>query len=45
VLVDEEKSPGNYSVEFESKNVASGLYFYSLTAGSLKQTKKMLLIK
>ncbi len=45
VLVNEEKSPGNYSVEFNSKNLASGLYFYSLTAGSFKQAKKMLLIK
>jgi hypothetical protein len=48
-LVDEEKSAGNYEVEFKSAvgsfQLASGVYFYRLQAGSFISTKKMLLIK
>ena len=48
-LVNEEKSAGNYEVEFNSassiKNPASGIYFYKLQIGNLLQTKKMILLK
>ena len=49
-LVNEEKSPGNYEVKFNSEtrrgeSLPSGVYFYRLTAGSFSQTKKMLLMK
>lgn len=44
-LVNENKSPGKYSVSFEAKNLASGLYFYELKAGSFKSVKKMVLLK
>ncbi|QQS35355.1 MAG: T9SS type A sorting domain-containing protein [Ignavibacteriales bacterium] len=47
-LVDEQKSPGIYQVEFASsvlKNISSGIYFYRLQAGSFSQTKKMVLLK
>ena len=49
-LVNEEKTAGTYEVEFsangeETYNLPSGLYFYTLTAGSYSETKKMILIK
>ncbi|MCJ7554147.1 MAG: T9SS type A sorting domain-containing protein, partial [Ignavibacteriaceae bacterium] len=49
-LVNEYRSAGKYNVEFHShsgnvRNLASGIYFYSLQAGSFLETKKMLLIK
>ncbi len=44
-LVNEEKSAGTYEVEFIPKNLTSGIYFYQLKAGSLVQTKKMILLK
>ncbi len=49
-LVNQELSPGKYEVEFNShygevRNLTSGVYFYTLNAGSLVQTKKMLLLK
>jgi len=49
-LVNEEKPAGNYEVEFNNhagtvRNLPSGIYFYTLTAGSFTQTKKMLMIK
>lgn len=45
VLVDEEKSAGNYEVTFEAKNLSSGVYFYKLQAGNSVQTEKMILSK
>ena len=44
-LVDEYKPAGIYNVQFTMNNLASGIYFYRLTAGSFVQTKKMILIK
>ncbi|MHB9040571.1 MAG: T9SS type A sorting domain-containing protein [Melioribacteraceae bacterium] len=44
-LVNEEKQPGSYEVIFDGSNFASGVYFYTLTAGNFSQTKKLLLIK
>ena len=50
-LVDENKEAGNYEVQFNSlqttinKQLASGIYFYWLTAGSFTRVNKMLLIK
>ncbi|RPI15896.1 MAG: T9SS C-terminal target domain-containing protein [Ignavibacteriae bacterium] len=45
VLVNEEQITGSYNVEWNASNYASGVYFYSLEAGSFKETKKMILIK
>ena len=45
VLVNEEMNPGSYEVSWDASNYPSGVYFYTLTAGDFKQTKKMLLIK
>jgi hypothetical protein len=48
-LVNEELSPGEYEVEFSPassiKYPASGIYLYTLRAGSFIQTKKMVLMK
>lgn len=44
-LINEEKQPGVYEVEFDASELSSGIYFYQLKAGSAIQTKKMILIK
>jgi hypothetical protein len=44
-LVDEQKYPGNYEVEFNGSRVASGIYFYKLQSGKYFETRKMLLMK
>jgi hypothetical protein len=50
-LVDEEKSPGTYEVEFsachscESRNPKDGIYLYRFEAGHYKSEKKMELLK
>ncbi|MBN1638250.1 MAG: T9SS type A sorting domain-containing protein [Ignavibacteriales bacterium] len=44
-LVNEEKSVGNYSVEFDAANLTSGIYFYKLITENYIETKKMILIK
>jgi len=49
-LVNEEKQPGVYEVEFnshsdEGQNLSSGIYFYQLEAGNFSQIKKMVLLR
>jgi hypothetical protein len=44
-LVNEEKSPGAYEVEFNGTGLTSGMYFYTLNVGSYSETKKMILLK
>jgi hypothetical protein len=44
-LVNEEKPAGNYEVEFDGRELTSGVYFYQLKSGEFIQTKKMLLLK
>ncbi len=44
-LVNEEQTAGRKEVRWSGKNVASGIYFYKLQAGSFGETKKMLLVK
>ena len=44
-LVDEYKPAGMYNAQFTMHNLASGIYFFQLKAGSFIETKKMVLIK
>ena len=44
-LVSEEKPAGIHEVNFEPKDLTSGLYLYKIKAGSFEQTRKMLLLK
>jgi probable HAF family extracellular repeat protein len=44
-LVNEEKPAGSYEVNFNTINLSSGMYLYKLQAGTLVETKKMLLLK
>ena len=44
-LVNEQKDAGSYVVEFNASNVASGIYFYQMTAGDFTAVKKMSFLK
>lgn len=44
-LVNEVKSIGNYSVDFNASEFSSGVYFYKLEADGFSDIKKMLLVK
>jgi subtilisin family serine protease len=44
-LVNEEKAPGVYSVNFDAKNLPSGVYLYRLSAGNYVSVKKLVLLK
>lgn len=39
------KTAGHYQIEFDATGLASGLYFYCLTAGEVVRTQKMLILK
>ena len=44
-LVDEEKEPGIYEVEFSAANLASGIYIYRLRTVQFTLTKKMVILR
>ncbi len=44
-FVNEEKPTGYYEVEFNSKNLVSGIYFYKLESETFIEAKKMVLLK
>lgn len=44
-LVNEVKSPGTYTVQWNATSVASGVYLYRLQAGQFSAVQKMLLVR
>ena len=44
-LVNEQKPAGNYEVEFDANEFASGTYFYKLETDNFTSIKKMILLK
>lgn len=44
-LVNEEKAAGSYEIEFNASELASGVYYYRINAGTFVDTKKMILMK
>jgi hypothetical protein len=44
-LVNEQQQAGYHEVEFGSKSLASGVYFYRIQAGDFVASRKLLLLK
>ncbi len=44
-LVNEKQAPGTYKIQFNGAKLASGVYYYRLTAGNFETTRSMLLLK
>jgi hypothetical protein len=44
-IVNENKPAGNYSVQFNGSNLASGIYLYKLESGNYNAAKKFILMK
>jgi photosystem II stability/assembly factor-like uncharacterized protein len=44
-LVDETKAAGVYTVQFDAGDLASGVYFYRIEAGSFAGVKKLVLLR
>lgn len=45
ILVNQEKPAGTYTVTWNATSIPSGIYFYTLTVGTLTQTRRMVLMK
>ncbi len=45
ILVNENLNPGVYNFDFDAKDLASGIYFYKLTAGSSREAVEFLEVK
>ena len=44
-IVDEKQGAGTHSINFNAKDLPSGIYFYRLQTDDFNQVKKMVLIK
>jgi hypothetical protein len=45
VLVEGELMPGWHEVRWDASEMPSGIYFYTMTAGSERITRRMILLK
>ena len=45
VLINEQKPAGNYTLNFNGNGLASGVYYYKLTAGNFNAIRKMVLLR
>jgi len=45
VLVNAPLGPGSYGMAFHGSNLPSGLYFYQLSVGALRETRSMMLVR
>jgi hypothetical protein len=44
-LVDQEQSAGTYTIRFDARSLASGIYYYALKSGTFAGTKSLVLVK
>ncbi|MDP3829885.1 MAG: T9SS type A sorting domain-containing protein, partial [Ignavibacteriaceae bacterium] len=44
-LVNELRNPGHHEIIFEAKELACGIYYYTIRTGEFTQSKKMILLK
>lgn len=44
-IVNQHLNAGQYTADFDAAGLASGIYFYTITAGDFTSTKKMMLVK
>ncbi len=44
-IVNEAKTAGYYSVQFNAANLSSGMYFYSLSVNGFSFTRRMMIVK
>jgi hypothetical protein len=44
-LLEAHKPAGQYAVNFDASALTSGIYYYSLTVGGFKQSRKMVLLR
>jgi len=44
-LLNEEKTPGDYTIEFDAEGLSSGIYYYQMHSKSFVDTKRLILMK
>jgi len=44
-LIHRELSPGNYKIQWDATNFASGIYYYKIEAGENIKSRKLTLLK
>lgn len=45
LLANGDFDAGNYTIDYDASELTSGVYFYTISAGSFTETKKMMLVK